>query len=292
MARPIWKGNISFGLVNIPITLFSAEEKSELHFKLLDKRNRSVIKYERVNEDTREEVPWDQIVKGYEYDPGNFVLLTDEDFQKAAVEATQTIEIADFVDLHSIEYVYFEKPYYVVPGKKAEKGYALLREVLKRTGKVAVSKVVIRSRQYLSALIPQGNGLVLNILRYYHELRDAAEFGFPTGSLDDYKISDREIEIAEMLVDSMTAEWDPRKYHDEYRDALMEWIEKKAKAGGMMPVETPAEAKKETGKVIDMMDLLKKSIQQVAQQRGKEVHPLKKERRLTTEPHKAAGGQG
>jgi DNA end-binding protein Ku len=161
MARPIWNGNISFGLVNIPITLFSAEKKSELHFKLLDKRNRSGIRYERVNEDTGEAVPLDQIVKGYEYDPGDYVLLTDEDFKKAAVEATQSIEIADFVDLSSIEYTYFEKPYYVVPGKKADKGYVLLREVLKRTGKVAISKVVIHSRQYLSALIPQENALIL-----------------------------------------------------------------------------------------------------------------------------------
>lgn len=292
MARPIWKGNISFGLVNIPITLFSAEEKSELHFKLLDKRNNSGIKYERINEDTREEVPWDQIVKGYEYDPGNFVLLTDEDFKNAAVEATQTVEISDFVDLRSIEYIYFEKPYYVVPGKKAEKGYALLREVLKRTGKVAISKVVIRSRQYLSALIPQGNGLVLNVLRYYQELRDPAEFGFPQASLDDLKISEREIEIAKMLVDSMSAEWDPQKYHDEYRDALMEWIEKKAKAGGSIPVEAAVEERKETGKVIDMMDLLKKSIQQVEQQRGKEAKPRKTGLRPKTESQEAAGGRG
>jgi DNA end-binding protein Ku len=291
MARPIWKGNISFGLVNIPITLFSAEEKSELHFKLLDKRNRSGVKYERVNEDTREEVPWDQIVKGYEYDPGNYVLLTDDDFKQAAVEATQSIEIADFVDLSSIEYTYFEKPYYVVPGKKAEKGYVLLREVLKRTGKVAISKVVIRSRQYLSALIPQDNALVLNILRYYQELREPSEFNFPTGSLDDYKVSDREIEIAKMLVDSMTSQWDPQKYHDEYRDALMEWIEKKAQAGGKMPAEA-AEEKKVTGKVVDMMDLLKKSIQQVAQQRGKEARPRKSEHPRKSGSDKVAGGQG
>jgi DNA end-binding protein Ku len=291
MSRPIWKGNISFGLVNIPITLFSAEEKTELHFKLLDKRTRSGIKYERVNEDTHEEVPWDQIVKGYEYDPGNYVLLTDEDFKNAAVEATQTIEISDFVDLRSIEYMYFEKPYYVLPGKKAEKGYVLLREVLKQTGKVAVSKVVIRSRQYLSALIPQGNGLVLNILRYYQELRDRAEFNFPSESMEEYKISEREIEIAKMLVDSMSAEWEPQKYHDEYRDALMEWIEKKAAAGGTMPVEASARETGETGKVVDMMELLKKSIQQVSQQREKEARPQTTERVRKTGSERAAGGR-
>jgi len=292
MPHPIWKGNISFGLVNIPITLFSAEQKSELQFKLLDKRNRSGIKYERVNEDTGEEVPWDQIVKGYEYEPGNFVILTDEDFKQAAVEATQTIEISDFVDLDSIEYIYFEKPYYIVPGKKAEKGYVLLREVLKRTGKVAIAKVVIRSRQYLSALIPQGTGLVLNILRYYPELRDPAEFGFPSGSIEDYKISEREIEIAEMLVAGMSAEWEPQKYHDEYREALMEWIEKKAGAGGMMPAEVPAQERKGSGKVVDMMELLKKSIQQVSGQRGKEGRPKKPDCRSKAEQDKAADGLG
>ncbi len=172
MARAIWKGNISFGLVNVPIELYSAEKKSELHFKLLDKRSNSAVHYQRVSEKTGEEVPWDQIVKGYEYEGGDVVVLTEEDFKKAAVEATQTIEISDFVDLDDIEYRYFEKPYYVVPGKKAGKGYVLLREVLKRTGKVGISKVVIRSRQYLSALIPEENALVLVILRYYQELRD------------------------------------------------------------------------------------------------------------------------
>ncbi len=271
MARPIWKGSISFGLVNIPITLFTAEQKSELHFKLLDKRNKSEIRYERVSEETGQQVPWDQIVKGYKYDSGDYVVLTDEDFKKAAVEATQTIEIADFVPLNSIEYKYFEKPYYVVPGKKADKGYVLLREVLKRTGKVAISKVVIRSRQYLSALIPQEDALVLNILRYYDELRDPAEYNFPAGTIEHFKVSERELQIAEMLVESMTSEWEPKKYHDEYREALMDWIEKKAQAGGAMPApQGEVEGREEAGKVVDMMDLLKKSVQQAAAKRGKE----------------------
>ncbi len=269
MARPIWKGSISFGLVNIPITLYSAEQKTELHFKLLDKRSKSEVHYQRVNEDTGQEVPWDQIVKGYQYEGGDYVLLDDEDFKKAAVEATQMIEISDFVDLSAIEFKYFEKPYYVVPGKKAEKGYVLLREVLKRTGKVAISKVVIRTRQYLSALIPQENALVLNILRYYQELRDESEFDFPTGSIEQYKVTDRELQIAEMLVESMTNEWDPEKYHDEYHDALMEWIEKKAQAGGMVPAEQAAPEVRETGKVVDMMELLKRSVEQAAAQRGR-----------------------
>ncbi len=268
MARPIWKGSISFGLVNIPITLYSAEKKKDLSFKLLDKRTRSQVHYERVSEETKQEVPWDNIVKGYEYSPGNYVVLTEEDFKKAAVEATQTIAITDFVDLASIEYIYFSKPYYVVPGKRAEKGYVLLREIMKRTGKVAIAQVVIRSRQYLAALVPQDNALVLEILRYHHELREPSELSFPAGSLEEHKVSDRELEIAEMLVNSMTSEWNPQKYHDEYRDALMDWIEKKAQAGGAMPPEEIPVARKEPAKVIDMMDLLKQSVEQAAKQRG------------------------
>ncbi len=152
MARPIWKGSITFGLVNIPISLYSAENKSEMHFKLLDKRTKSEIRYERINAETGQPVPSDQVVKGYKYHGGDYIILTDEDFKAAAVEATQTIEITDFVPLSSIAYIFFEKPYYIIPERKAEKGYVLLREVLKRTGKAAISKVVIRSRQYLSAL--------------------------------------------------------------------------------------------------------------------------------------------
>ena len=155
MARPIWKGSISFGLVNIPISLYSAEKKNEMHFKLLDKRTKSEIRYERVSEETGEQVPWDQVVKGYKYQGGDYIVLTDEDFKKAAVEATQTIEIADFVSLNSIEYTYFAKPYYVVPEKKAEKGYVLLREVLKRSGKVAIARVVIRSANTSRPLFPE-----------------------------------------------------------------------------------------------------------------------------------------
>lgn len=278
--------------MNIPILLYTAEQKKELNFKLLDRRTRSKVHYERVSEETGKEVPWDEIVKGYEYDPGNYVILTEEDFQKAAVEATQTIAIIDFVDLASIGYVYFEKPYYAVPGKKSEKGYVLLREVLKRTGKVAIAQVVIRSRQYISAVIPQGDALVVNILRYHHELRDLAEFDFPSGSLDEYKVSGKELEIAEMLVSGMTSEWDPAKYHDEYRDALMDWIEKKARAGGAMPVEEAPAGEREPAKVIDMMELLKQSVEKVSKEKGTDTgRERKQEHHRSSGRKKAAGGE-
>jgi len=270
MARPIWKGNISFGLVNIPISLYSAEKKTEMHFKLLDKRNKSEIRYEKISADTGEQVPPDQVVKGYKYRGGDYVLLTDEDFKKAAVEATQTIEISDFVPLSSIAYMFFEKPYYVVPEKKAEKGYVLLREVLKHTGKVAISKVVIRSRQYLSALIPEQNGLILDILRFPDEIRDLSEFTFPSESIDKYKISEKELQIAEMLVENMTSKWDPSQYHDEYREAVMDWIEKKARLQGAMPPPEGAVEEKKPAKVVDMMELLRKSVEMASNRRGKE----------------------
>ena len=209
---------------------------------------------------------------------GDYVLLSDEDFKKAAVEATQSIEILDFVPLSSIAYNFFEKPYYVVPEKKAEKGYVLLREVLRRTGKVAISKVVIRSRQYLSALVPEGNALVLNILRFHDELRDPSEFNLPPADIDRYKISEKELQIAQMLVESMTTEWDPSRYHDEYREALMEWIKKKAEAqGATAPPDGEEERKPEAGKVVDMMELLKKSVQ-LASSRRSGAHPRPRER--------------
>jgi DNA end-binding protein Ku len=271
MARPIWKGSISFGLVNIPISLHPAVKKSEMHFQLLDRRTKSEVRYERVSEQTGQQVPWDQIVKGYKYHGGDYIVLTEEDFKKAAVEATQTIEILDFVHLDLIEYSYFEKPYYVIPEKNGEKGYVLLREVLKRTGKVAISKVVIRSRQYLAALIPQAEGLILNILRYHDELRDVSEFNFPSVSIEQYKVTEKELRIAQTLVESMASEWEPNRYHDDYREALMEWIEKKAQAGGAVPApQGEEEAREETGKVVDMMDLLKRSVRKAAAQRRKE----------------------
>ena len=262
MARPIWKGHISFGLVSIPITLYSAEKRFVLHFKLLDSRDKAKIRYSRVNETTGEEVPWDQIVKGYEYDDDKYVIVDDEEFKKVAVEATRIIEIEDFVDRDSIDYVYFDKPYFVAPDKKNQKGYVLLREVLRNTGKVGIAKVVIHTREHLSALFVMDDVLVLELLRFQQELRSPGEFELPEGSLSDFKVTKKEVELAEKLVEAMTTEWQPEKYKDEYRAELMEWIQKKAKSGGVeVPPESAEEAEEEGGKVIDMMELLKKSVQ-------------------------------
>ncbi len=270
MARSIWKGAISFGLVNVPVGLYAAENRSDLHFTMLDSRNKAHVRYQRVNEVTGEEVPWDTIVKAYEYDDGNFVVVTDEDFKRASVEATQTVEIEDFVDKNAVNYVYFDKPYYLVPGKKGEKGYVLLRETLRRTNKVGIARVVIRSKEHLAALIPEGNALVLDLIRFKQELRDPAEYNLPGENMDDYKVSSKEIDMAEKLVEAMSSEWEPDKYHDEYREKLMSYIEQKMREGKGEEIPEPAPSPEPEGRVIDMMDLLKQSVEATAQSRGKQ----------------------
>jgi DNA end-binding protein Ku len=278
-ARPIWKGAISFGLVHVPVTLYSMEKKAELSFKLLDSRTKSTIKYERLNEQTGEVVPWDKIVKGYEYSKNNYVILEDEDFKKAAVEATQLIEIQSFVEGDKIDDEFFEKPYMLVPQKKAEKGYVLLREILKETGRVGIAKVVIRTREYLAAMAPRENGLVLLLMRWAQELRSIDEFELPKADPSEYRVSEREIELAKQLVEAQTVEWEPEQYKDEYRDRLMEWIERKAEAGDMASLEPVGEVEGETASnVIDLVDLLRQSVQATSKKASpkKEEEPAKK----------------
>jgi DNA end-binding protein Ku len=258
--------------VNIPVTLYSAENRKELHFRLMDSRNKAPVHYERINEETGEEVPWSEVVKAYEYDGGNYVLLEEEDFKRAAPEATQAVEIQDFVNREDVHYVYFDKPYYLLPGKKGEKGYVLLREVLKRTGKIGISKVVIRTRQYLAALVAEGDALVLEILRFDQELRKPEEFDLPKGDLKEYQISEREIDMAVKLVESMTSQWAPEKYHDDYQEALMKWIDEKITKGEGYVPEAPPEAEERVGaEVINLMDVLKKSVERSEKDRGKKA---------------------
>lgn len=261
--RPIWKGSISFGLVNVPVTLYSMEKKSaEVSFKLLDSRNKSTVRYQRINEKTGEEVPWDKIVKGYEYSDGKYVVLNDEDFEKVKIESTQTIEITDFVKREEIDDIYFDKPYILMPGKKAEKGYVLLREALQRTGKVGIAKVVIRTREYLSAVDPKNDALVLVLLRFAHELKKIEDFPVPQESPSEYKVTEKELKLAEQLIASMTAKWKPEQYRDEYRDALLEWIETKAEKGDMASVEHTEKRRAESTNVIDLAELLAKSMRE------------------------------
>jgi DNA end-binding protein Ku len=257
MPRAIWKGSISFGLVNIPVGLYSAEKRQEVQFHLLNKKDQSPIRYQRVSEKTGKEVPWDDIVRGYEYEEGHYVILSDEDLKRANPESTQTVDILDFVDAADIPAYYFDKPYYLGPDKKGAKSYALLRETLVRTGKVGIAKVVIRTRQYLSAVVPEGDVLVLNLLRFAHELRDASEVEIPHGRAG---VTDRELDMAEKLVNGMVSDWDPEKYRDSYESDLMNLIEKRVKSGDTAAVETPV-VRKHTGNVVDLMALLKRSVE-------------------------------
>jgi DNA end-binding protein Ku len=258
--RAIWNGNVSFGLVNVPVTLHSFERKFDLSFKLLDSRNNASIRYERVNEVTGEEVPWDDIVKAYEYTKGNYVVLTEEDFKEAAGETEPVIEIKDFVRRDQIADVYLDKPYIIAPAKRAEKGYVLLREVLRKSKTVGIARVPIRTREYLAAVMPMEEALIVMILRYEQELRKVSDFDLPEKGLESVKVSARERELAEQLVESMTVDWDPEQYTDEYRDRLMGWIEEKAEKGSITPPKGEEPEREEASNVIDLSELLRKSM--------------------------------
>jgi DNA end-binding protein Ku len=261
MARAIWKGSITFGLVNIPVGLYGAESRDEVSFHLLDQRDMAPVRYKRVNEHSGKEVAWEQIVRGYEFEKGKYVVVSDQDLKRASPEATQTVDIVDFVDLDEISPVYFDKPYYLAPDKKGAKSYALLRETLKRTGKVGIAKVVIRTKQHLGAVIPQGNVLVLDLLRFGHELRDAGDLDIPGGQEG---VSERELEMAERLVEGMVDRWDPDKYRDDYRNDVMKMIDERVKAGQLesAPETEEEEPRPSRGQVIDLMALLKQSVEE------------------------------
>jgi DNA end-binding protein Ku len=258
--RAIWTGAINFGLVNIPVGLYSATSENELDLDMLDRRDFSPVRYRRVNAKTGREVPWNEIVKGYKHDKDQYVALSEADLQKANVEATRTIDITDFVDKGEISPIYFEKPYYLQPLKNGQRAYALLREVMKRSGKVGIAKIVIRARQHLAGLLVEGNLLVLNVLRFHDELREVK--GFDTPAPQRAPNGGREIEIAQQLLESMTGEWRPKKYRDEYREDLLKLIREKIKRGQtntIEPAEKPA-VTRSPAKVIDIMDLLHKSV--------------------------------
>jgi DNA end-binding protein Ku len=257
MARAIWKGSISFGLVNIPIALYPATRREEFKFRLLRKGDLSPVNYKRVAEKDGREVPWDQIVKGYEYEKGKYVVLKDEDFERVDLEATQTVDIQDFVDQEEIDPVFFYKPYYLEPQKGGDKAYALLRDALKDSNKVGIAKVVIKTRQYLAGVKPEDGALVLELMHFADELADPGKLHLPKKT----EVGKREINMAKSLIDSMSSKWNPEKYKDDYREALMEVIEEKVEAGGKEIEEKPKKAPKPT-KVIDLVSVLQKSLEQ------------------------------
>ena len=260
MARPVWKGHISFGLVNVPVNLYTAEQRADLQLHMIDSRDQSRVRYERVNEETGEEVPWNEIVRGYEYNDGNYVILSDEELKRAAPEATKRVEIESFVAVRDIDPVFFDRPYYLEPGKGGEKGYVLLRDALAESGRVGIARVVIRTRQYLAAMMPRGDVLVLELLRYAQELRSPADLDIPKGGAKKHGVSAAEMKMAKTLADSMTGEWDPASFKDEYRAELMKWIEKKVKSGGKAPVMAEEAPDDEPPAPLNFMELLQKSI--------------------------------
>src|SRR6266850_8436565 len=253
--RAIWKGSISFGLVNIPIALYPATRKEDLKFRLLRKTDLSPVNYKRVAEKDGKEVPWDQIVKGYEYQKGKYVVLQDEDFQRVDIEATQTVDIQDFVELDEIDPIFFYKPYYLEPEKGGDKAYALLRDALKDSKKVGVAKVVIKTREYLAGVKPEDGALVLELMHFADELADTSKLHIPK----KVEVGKREMTMAKSLIDSMSSKWNPEKYKDDYRKALMEVIEEKVEAGGKEIEEKPR-ARKEPTKVIDLVAVLQQSL--------------------------------
>ena len=271
MPRVVWKGAIVFGLVHIPVSLYPASAAKGLDLDLLDRRDFAPVGYQRINKRTGKPVTSEDIVKGYQYEEGQYVVVTEEDMRQANVEATQTVDIQSFVEAAAIPPYFFDAPYYLEPGRRGEKGYALLRETLRRTGRVGLAKVVIRVRQHLAAVIPVGDVLVLNTMRYADEIRPVAELKLPEDRLEKIGVSKRELEMAERLVEDMSEDWAPEQYHDTYRKDLMARIEAKIDKGQTHEVTEAEEGAPAPtgGEVVDLMAMLKRSLEVKRPARGR-----------------------
>ena len=266
--RSIWKGSISFGLVNIPIALFPATREEDLKFHMLRKSDLSPINFKRVAQADGKTVEWADIVKGYEYEKGKFVILKEDDFKRVDVEATHSIDIVDFVALEEINPMYFSKPYYVEPGKGADRAYALMKAALVESGKVGIAKVVIRTKQHLAAVKANGDLLVLELMHFEKELLDAGGVKAPEATPQGKK----ELQMATALIDSMTRPWDPKHYQDEYTKALLEVIDEKIAAGGKdIPLKGKEGQGKPTTNVIDLVSVLQQSINQASAGKPRKV---------------------
>ena len=254
MPRALWKGSVSFGLVSIPVELHTAIRDTRPRFRLLHADDKSPIRFERVCQREGQPVAWDDLVKGYEYEKGRFVVLTKDDFRAAALEKTRTVDILDFVKAEDIDDRFFETPYYVLPGKGGERAYALLREAIRASGRIGISKIILRERQHLAALEPIGDALVLTMMRFAEELADLSRYDFPGASA----IRKQELDMAKMLVENLAAEWEPEKYTDDYRENLMKVIRAKMK-GRTVKLEAAAESR--SAEVVDLMERLRQSLQ-------------------------------
>jgi len=262
-AHSIWSGSISFGLVTIPVSLRTAAEDHDLKFSMLDKSDLSPVGYQHINKRTAKKVTWANIVKGYQYKKGKYVVLSPEDFTKANVKANQLLEIEDFVELDEVDPLYFDRPYYIVPTAQGARAYNLLREVLSRTGKMGIGRIVMHTKQHLVAILPMDDILLLEVMRFPHELRSVEDLDIPKANASS-KVSSREVTMAEQLVKGLSSKWDPEKYKDTYHDDLLRLINQKIKRGATADIEPYNEPEKEPsgkkGKVLDLMPLLKESL--------------------------------
>jgi DNA end-binding protein Ku len=273
MPRAIWKGSISFGLVTIPVELHTAVRDHRPKFRMLHARDKSPVRYERVCQREGKPVAWDDLVKGFEYERGQFVVLTKEDLKAAAVDKDKAIDIMDFVSADEIDDRYFETPYYLTPQKGAQHAYALLRDALEASGRVGVAKIIIREAQHLAALEVIDKALVLTMLRYADELVDTSQLEFPASG----NVRKAELDMAKMLIDNLAAEWDPSKYTDQYRDNLMKVI--KARIKGVRPKLPQAEGPRDA-KIVDLMERLRQSLES-RQASGKSAGRRKKAKAKT-----------
>ncbi|ASL42387.1 hypothetical protein bAD24_I02780 [Burkholderia sp. AD24] len=262
MAHMIWKGAISFGLVHVPVQLYPATQSEKVGFNLLDKRSIDPIGYKQINKRTGKDVTRENIVRGFEYEKDQYVVLSDDEIRSANPESTQTVDILAFVDAAAISFLYLDTPYFLTPDRKGDKVYALLREAMKATGKIGVANVVLHNKQHLAALIPVGPVLALNTLRWAAEVRDFDEFKLPADGMKAAGVSTRELDMAKKLIQDMSDAWDPSNYHDTFRDDIMALVERKIRAGKteeITEVETPRESRR-SADILDLSDLLKRSL--------------------------------
>ena len=260
-SRTLWKGAITFGLVHIPVGLHTAAIEEGVDFDWLDKRSMDPVGYKRINKKTGREIDKENIVKGVEYEDGKYVIVSPEEIEAVYPRTTQTIEIQRFIESNEIPFVYLERPYYVAPVNKGEKVYALLREALIKTGKVGLAKVVIPTKQHLAVLVPSGPALVLNLLRWGDEVKSLADLDLPAEGVKGAKVTPAEMKMAEQLVNQMSGRWEPADFKDEFKHAVMKIVEKKVKAGDTETVIEPEEeAPQENANVIDLTELLQRSL--------------------------------
>lgn len=274
--RPLWKGTISFGLVTIPVSLYPAIRREELKFKLLRKSDLSPINYKRIAQADGKEVPWDEIVKGYEYEKGKYIVLREEDFARVDVEATQTVDIINFVHVDEVDPLLFYKPYYLEVAKGGDKAYVLLRDALTEVGKIAIAKVVIREHQHLAAVKPQKDGLMLELMHFPEEMVDVGEFKEPR----EQKVEAAEMQMAEKLIESMSSSWKPEQYTDEYREALEGLIQEKIEHGDEAVAKPSKKAR--PANVVDLVSVLQESIQQAQSKKPSKSRGQTAERKKTT----------